>query len=75
MPRVRKPNAEVTEQDKQIAAGAALMLRAIGSRHSSEKLVLAADIADAFADSATPQLKARTRKPKAAVPIGELAGT
>lgn len=65
MPKKFRPSPELTAQDKQIAAGAALTLRALGSRHSNEKLVLAAEIADGFADSATPQPKPRTRKPKA----------
>jgi hypothetical protein len=73
MPRVRKPNAEVTEQDKQIAAGAALMLRAIAGRHDSGVLLGAAHLIDRFVDAPTPQPKPRVRKPKA-VPIGELAG-
>ena len=64
MPRKRTPSPELTEQDKQIVAGAALTLRAIASRHSNEKLALAGELADSFADGPTPQPKPRTRKPK-----------
>lgn len=73
MPRVRKPNAEVTEQDKQIVAGAALALTAIGKRHGNEKLLLAAELANAFVDSPTAAAKPRLRKPKVApAPMSEV---
>jgi len=65
MPRKRTPSPELTEQDKQIVAGAALTLNYIALRHSNEKLMLAAELANAFVDGPTPQPKPRTRKPKA----------
>lgn len=66
MPRHRTPSPELTEQDKSIVAGAALALQAIGARHRNEKLVLAAELANAFVDGAASVQKSRLRKPKAA---------
>lgn len=64
MPRVRKPNAETAEQDKQIIEAAAVILGAVASRHNNEKLRLAAELADSFV--ALPAPKPRVRKPKPA---------
>lgn len=64
MPRVRKPNAEVTEQDKRIVYGAAITIAAIGKRHANEKLLLAAELVNAFVESPTATPKPRSRKPK-----------
>jgi hypothetical protein len=65
MPRTRPPSPELTAQDKSIVAGAALTLRGVATRHRHERLLLAAEIADAFADAPTATPKPRTRKPKA----------
>lgn len=70
MSRKRRPNAETTEQDKQIAGGAAQMLRAIASRHDSGVLLGAAHLIDRFVDSPSPVSKPRVRKPKAAPSSG-----
>lgn len=64
MPRTRTPSPELTAQDKSIVAGAALTLEAVGTRHRNEKLLLAAELANAFVDGPAPVAKPRVRKPK-----------
>lgn len=71
MPRVRKPNAEVTAQDRQIVAGAALAMRAVAARHHNERLLLAAELATDFVDTPPEAPKPRVRKPKAAPQVVE----
>ena len=65
MPRTRPPSPELTAQDKSIVAGAALTLQAVGARHRNEKLLLAAELANAFVDGPAPVVKPRARKAKA----------
>jgi hypothetical protein len=71
MPRKRTPSPEQLVYDKQIIEGCAVILAAVGARHGSEKLRLAAELANNFVDAPTAQPKPRTRKPKAveALPI------
>lgn len=70
MPRTRTPSPELTAQDRQIVAGAALTIRAVADRHRNEKLRLAAELATDFVNTPIAAPKPRVRKPKAA-PIEE----
>jgi translation elongation factor EF-Tu-like GTPase len=65
MPRKRTPSPEIQAQDKQIVAGAALMLKAIAERQNSGIVLAAVQLLDGYVDAPTPQPKPRTRKPKA----------
>ena len=67
MPRTRTPSPELTAQDRQIVAGAALAIRAIAARHRNERLLLAAEIATDFVDTPPAPPKPRVRKPKVKV--------
>jgi hypothetical protein len=72
MPRKRTPSPEQLVYDKQIIEGCAVILAAVGARHGSEKLRLAAELANNFVDAPTAQPKPRTRKPKAAPLVVEM---
>lgn len=75
MPRKRTPSPELAAQDRQIVAGAALAIEAIGQRYNNQKLALAAELAHDFVNGATPQPQPRTRKPKPVPLVVEIAET
>jgi hypothetical protein len=66
MPRKRTPSPEQLHYDKQIIEASAVILGAVGARHSNEKLRLAAELCDSFVGAPVPTPKPRTRKPKLA---------